>query len=335
MIRLILLSLVMIGLATAMASPAYAKKDPDFFGVYIATLDGRNVQKVLASPTQQMTHVRPSPDGQWVTLTRYNQRGFFSGVAEEEGGYFNTEIMVARADGSDLHSVIPPKKGVIAANSNWSDDGKSLIYISTDTPDHRPQINRVDIQTRQITRLPIPATLNPTDPDWHGPQLVFPSKSDTADALWLMNMDGTTLRQLTFPQGFDEDERGGFNFGDYDPKFSPDGTKVAFMRYFGKETWRIYVIDVASGEETLLSHGNGADAIPEWSGDGEKLIFWHVDRADLPATGIYTMRPDGTDRTMIPLPRGVLHGHPVFWPGSGSDAHARFIYVAKKMPALK
>ena len=138
--RFFLYCLFVPALACLTACKANADNDPHFFGVYTATLDGRNVQRILSSPTQQMTHVRPSPDGQWLTLTRYNQTGM-GGLAEEEGGYLNTEIMVARADGSDLHTVIPPKKGVIAANSNWSADGKSLIYISTDTPDHMPHMS--------------------------------------------------------------------------------------------------------------------------------------------------------------------------------------------------
>jgi Tol biopolymer transport system component len=305
----------------------------DLFGIYSANLDGSDIRMIISDPSRQMTHARVSPDGQWIAFTRYNKKGF-NGLAEEEGGYFETEIAVSRIDGSEIRTIIPPKKGVLAANANWSDDSKKLLYISTDNAEHSLELRLVDLQTLQVSQLDIPETLKPADPDWHENFLVFPSKGDGMDALWMMSFDGKIVRQLTSPSGFEGRSGTPFSYGDYDPKISPDGTKVAFMRYFGGEIWKSYVVDIATGAETLLSHGEGADVTPEWSSDGQLLAFWHIDRNNLPSMGIYTMRPDGTDRKMIPLQRGMLHGHPVFFPNSGSVGNARIMYVAKKFPLL-
>lgn len=307
--------------------------EKDRFGIYTANLDGSDVRMLVSDPSRQMTHARVSPDGQWIAFTRYNRHGR-NGLAEEEGGYLETEIAVSRLDGTEIRTIIAPKEGVISANGNWSEDGRSLLYISTDNSRRVPELRVVDLQTGRVSRVDVPENLNPADPDWHRDFLVFPSKGKEVDALWMMSSDGKVLRQLTFPSGFDGRRGGAFNLGDYDPKISPDGTQVAFMRYFSGETWKAYVVDVATGAEKLLTHGGGADTVPEWSSDGRLLAFWHVDRKNLPGMGIYTMRPDGTDRKMVPLQRGVLHGHPVFFPDSGSADNARIIYVAKKVPRL-
>jgi hypothetical protein len=50
--------------------------------------------------------------------------------------------------------------------------------------------------------------------------------------------------------------------------------------------------------------------------------------------GLWTLRPDGRDRRMIPLPRGYLHKHPNFFPEDGSSGQAQIIFAAKIDPNL-
>ena len=74
--------------------------------------------------------------------------------------------------------------------------------------------------------------------------------------------------------------------------------------------------------------------VPEWSGDGQLLIFWHVERSDLRQSGLYTMQPNGSDRRRVPLPHGYFYSMPAFFPGQGSGRDARIIYSAKADPNL-
>ncbi len=313
------------------SAPAAASREPAHFGIYTARLNGTDVRTIATSADREMTHPRISPDGKRITFTRYNNRGR-DGKATEDGGYENTEIMVMNLDGTGLETVVPPKRGVVAANGCWTPDSKALIYISTDGGH---AIRQIDLATRRITRVPIPADLKlPTDPHWERQKVVFPVKAPAgADALWIMNADGTGARQVTHPARKNGDRSPGL-YGDFDPKLSPDESRVAFMRIDGGDSWRVMVLNLGTGEERLLSPAGVIEGLPTWSSDGRLLLFRHIDRAKLAETGLWTMRPDGTERRIVPLPRGYLYNHGSFFPGDGSLPSSRIIYTGTQMPGL-
>ena len=120
--------------------------------------------------------------------------------------------------------------------------------------------------------------------------------------------------------------------GDYEPKMSPDGTQVAFMRRFAEHNYHLMIVDVESGEERDLSAGLTADVTPEWSSDGKLLIFWHVDGFGAENTEVWTVAPDGSDRKRVPLPKGLIPERPAFFPGEGSGPDARIIFSASRAP---
>jgi dipeptidyl aminopeptidase/acylaminoacyl peptidase len=94
-----------------------------------------------------------------------------------------------------------------------------------------------------------------------------------------MNADGTNQVQLTHD-----------TVPDRHPKWSPDGTKIAFESYRGN--WEIYVINADGTAETRLTNDSAYDFEPDWKPDGTK-IAWRTGRFD-GVGDIATMNPDGT-----------------------------------------
>jgi dipeptidyl-peptidase-4 len=109
-------------------------------------------------------------------------------------------------------------------------------------------------------------------------------RADTRGDYWLLNLADNSLRQIgkTRP-------RSSLMFA----KFSPDGTKVAYVSEFN-----IYVEDVASGKMTALTTGgtrkiiNGTfDWVYEeefncrdgfrWSPDSKKIAYWQIDATNV------------------------------------------------------
>lgn len=309
--------------------------DPERFGIFIATLDGRDVRRILSDPRREMNHARVSPDGNWITFTRYNKLGW-NGIAKEEGGYLETEIMLARIDGSELRSLVPPRKDTVAANGYWTPDGKSILYVSTDNPRRRGQINRIDLATGNISKVAIKGDPWAADPHQVGQRMavsVF-DEARKANTIWLVDLPGGQARQVTRHGLAGIDRVIKAPLGDFDPKLSPDGRKLVAMRNLGRHNWHIVLVDLDSGGERDLSAAQAVDGVPEWSNDGRKLVFWHVDPRELKNSGLYTMNSDGAERRRIPLPGGYFYTMPAFFPGEGSGGNARLIFSAERNASL-
>lgn len=327
-------SLLMVFFSAA-TSCATGAADPDRFGILVSNADGKNVRRILSDPTREINHARVAPDKNWITFTRYNKKGW-NGIAKEENNYEESEIMLMRLDGSELQSLVPPRKGKIAANGYWTEDGKAIVYVSNDNAANQGQINRIDIATRRITKVELPGNLWASDPHLVGNQLaisVFNPKEKRMST-WIHDLASGKARQLTSPVLGPGERAPPMPHGDYDPKISPDGSRVVVMRLMGKDNWHMVVIDLKTGAERDLSSPKAVDGVPEWSSDGRKLIFWHVNLADLKQSGLYTVSPDGRDRQRIPLPRGYFYTMPAFFPGEGSGPESRIIFSAEKNPQL-
>jgi Tol biopolymer transport system component len=57
------------------------------------------------------------------------------------------------------------------------------------------------------------------------------------------------------------------------PRWSPDGTRIAFMGRMPGRPWQIYVIAAEGGEPQLMLEGERPEADPDWSPDGKSLMF--------------------------------------------------------------
>ena len=68
------------------------------------------------------------------------------------------------------------------------------------------------------------------------------------------------------------------------PSLSPDETRVAFKRRQGN-TWRLHVLDLATGRETPLSETRNVDDQVEWLDDNRILYGLIKDVWVVPADG--------------------------------------------------
>ncbi|MEV7192463.1 amidohydrolase family protein [Streptomyces sp. NPDC093510] len=149
-----------------------------------------------------------------------------------------------------------------------------------------------------------PAGLEPNRPVYapDGTSVAFCAFQGGGFHLWTMRADGSHLRQRTDGPW---DDRG--------PAWSPDGSRIAFASERGGDpvrggSYRIHVLDLASGEITRvtgrpgqdgpLQDGPWEDFDPTWSPDGERLLF---------VRGKPVTTPQGTAleaRTVAAVPAG-------------------------------
>jgi eukaryotic-like serine/threonine-protein kinase len=137
-----------------------------------------------------------------------------------------SQIYLVNIDGTDELQITNVEAG--ACQPSWSPDGTQLVFIS-------PCVGRGEFY-----------------------ETIYNESS-----LYLINADGTGLKQLTPAPG-----------SDFEPAWSPDGTRIAFTSV--REGFRqIYSLDLDSLDISLLT--STTDAIessqPAWSPDGRRIAY--------------------------------------------------------------
>ncbi|MBK8137170.1 MAG: PD40 domain-containing protein [Chloroflexi bacterium] len=146
-------------------------------------------------------------------------------------------------------------------NAYWMPDGRSVVFQS-DRSDAW-QIYRFDLDTA-VTTLLSDGTTDDRDPvvSPDGRQIAFrSSRGADADALYLMNADGSDVRQISEPA-----ERV------MNPAWSPDGSLIAYESNVDSDL-DIYVFELASGLTRQVTDNAIADYAPTWRCGLTSLVF--------------------------------------------------------------
>jgi serine/threonine protein kinase len=139
--------------------------------------------------------------------------------------------------------------------------------------------------------------------------------------VWVANLDGTSLKQVTFAST---------NI-DGSASWSPDGSKMAFSEGPENGDQHLYSVNVTTGEIMQLTFGPSRDKHPTWSPGGDRIAFVRQSTAEGSQREIWIVNADGSD--VMSLKNPTLEGVTPAWSPGGdhiafSDAHHIFVTSA-------
>ncbi len=175
----------------------------------------------------------------------------------------------------------------------FTPDGRSIAFASSLSD--RSQIYLADLDGGNLRRVSYSRSIDvhPAINPKTGRQIAFVSGATGAPQVYIMDIDGVNRRRLS---------GGG---GDaVQPAWDPAGERIVFAWTRGYEigNYNIFLVDVATGEYTQLTHSAGRNEHPYFAPSGTHIVF-SSDRLGT-GTQIWTMRADGTQLTQL-TSRGV------------------------------
>ena len=196
----------------------------------------------------------------------------FSGVLGDDP---NTEIYVVKsATGTDLAALTSCEgkaSGCYNDYAAWSPDGKHIVYIHADDTVNDVAVNAqvwvMNADGSNQKALTSDAPIKDQVPNWSpdGKKIVYASGEGVAEGIWVMNSDGSDNHQLSgcLPADATPCAQG----EDFGPVWSPDGTKIAFLRTFqnlGTEDRPIYVMNADGSDQHRVIADTILAAVPSW-----------------------------------------------------------------------
>jgi tricorn protease len=114
-----------------------------------------------------------------------------------------------------------------------------------------------------------------------------------ANNIWTVDRAGGNARRLTSFQG-----------STVNPKFSPDGSLIAFSADYGGNT-DVYIVSPEGGQPKRLTWHPGSDMVQGWTPDGKNIVFASSRATQAPsgAARFWTVSVDGGVEEPMPLPR--------------------------------
>jgi TolB protein len=172
--------------------------------------------------------------------------------------------------------------GAVNVEPRWSPDGKRIVWVSTQY-NRRFHIFRADVVDGELknvlrltgeTKSSLPryyysAYDMEINPVWSrdGKEILFVSNQGHiygTGGFWRMKAEpGAEAREIHYEETSWKAR----------PDFSPDGTRMIYSSYLGRQWQNLWILPATGGDAFPLAYGNWDQTNPRWSLDGKKIAY--------------------------------------------------------------
>ena len=293
---------------------------------------------VVVVSSQPLTSVVPHTSTTVTVETDLAPRAGEVWIADQRQGDQGYGIYLIRPDGTGLHMPFADVPGGNQEHPVWSPDGSRLVFsVAADDETEDLWLSGVD----GTDAAPLIDCVAPCvwvdEPSWSlsGDRVAFQRMVSIGDeirsSLEVLHLDtGTIDVLLQAPR----------NVVYLAPQWSPDETRLAVeVLNLPEPTLEAEPVGDAIGILDPANVSAGIQMItdpalfgnePDWNRDGDLLVYAEQPLADSPQTQLFTISPDGSQRTQITSYAGGSAIQPAFFPDG-----SRIIYSYSNPPQLE
>ena len=219
--------------------------------LYLSREDGGEIQQLTSLPGVEEQPAW-SADGRRIAFSRIV---YGDNLANPD----TAGIYVMNADGSGIRPLRTGPERLVGPT--WSPDGNRIAVWYQDDP-FNWGIAVMDVDGSNLVRVPNTQGATMEGPAWSpdGQKLVF-SKRATTSAIWTVDIDGgNPVRVTTGP------------CGDRTPRWSPNGSRIAFVACTSEGRQGIFVVNADGSGRAQLAEVQVLGSFA-WSPDGQKIVY--------------------------------------------------------------
>jgi Tol biopolymer transport system component len=282
---------------TAETTPPINKTVPHQgdWGIYALDLSTEEVELIWSS-NETISHLCLNNTG--------DEFGFSSKTGGTEDS--NEEVFVIGVDGTGLRQLT--SNNYRDLYPCYSPDDSRIVFLSWPGSTLDIYVMNSDGSSQKML---YDSGSHDADINWgSGGRIAFTRDSE----IWTMKDDGSDARQVTSPPKAGQWGKDvNLPFGDYDPRFSPDGSKIVFERLEDDTSshgnYNLYVIGATGTGETKLTDTGYSQGLAIWSHSGDRLVYVVAAIGSAGKYDIYMMDADGSNARNITFdyfPAGFL-----------------------------